>query len=101
MRKLPFAFPQAHSLLAPGPHCHGQAELLVQSKDRDAGTDMVFTIVCKNYRKSVVRESGAQFRLSSDKAKNCAITWPGSDTRLSVSDGEVYHFKNNSFTRIK
>ena len=85
-------------LLSAGP---GRAELLIQSKDRGASTDMVFTIVCKNYREDVVRESGAQFRLPSDKAKNCVITWPGSNTRLSVSDGEVYHFRNNSFTRIK
>ena len=85
-------------LLSSGP---GQAELLIESKDRGATPDMVFTIVCKNYRNDVVREAGAQFRLPSDKVKNCVITWPGSNTRLSVSDGEVYHFKNNSFTRVK
>lgn len=85
-------------LLSSGPV---RAELLIESKDRGASTDMVFTIVCKNYRSKVVREAGAQFRLPSDKAKGCVITWPGSNTRLSVSDGEVYHFKDNSFTRIK
>ncbi len=83
-------------ILSAGP---GRADLLIKSVAHNS--PLIFTIDCDNFHENVNREGRSQFQLGSNMVQNCTIAWSGSSARLPVSDGEVYHFQDNEFTRVQ